>query len=561
MVKKMYKKIITLICSILFISTTAIGTVEKTDEPDYSCQYYPIMHSIEERGVHEKFTDLNENEGINHHFTNILKHRNTPFFIISIIKEYLSKTSINSNIKSMVNAPITPNDPLYEYQWSLENTGQTNGIENIDIDASKAWEITTGNEDITIAIIDSGIDFNHPDLIENIWINIDEVEENGVDDDRNGYIDDVHGYDFTNTDNDHIPFDRNGHGTLLAGRVAPATNNQIVLAGITWNCKIMPLQVIDDTSWVASIDHIIEAIFYAADNKADIICMTFEGTTSNQGFQEAINYATNKGVFICAAAGNSGTQLKRYPAAYDNVTSVAAINQWNERMEYTYQEVDISIASNYGNWVDVAAPGQEIYSTMPTYHVPLNDVYLLDQDYSIATGCCITTPLVAGVAALVLSEDRTLSPSELAFIIRATTEPVDSSYYLGTGCINAYNALIYDNKPETPNGPNSGKVGEEYTYTTIIDYANDEPLYYLWDFGDGIQHDWIGPIASNEPCVQTYVWDKEGTYHIRVKVKDEVGGESQWSNTLQISMPKNNIINSLNKSTEYYSILFKMSKE
>ena len=432
---------------------------------------------------------------------------------------------------------LTPDDPLYKYQWSLENTGQSGGIEDVDIDASEAWEITMGNADITIAIIDSGIDFNHPDLMDNIWINTDEMEGNGLDDDSNGYIDDVNGYDFTNTDNDTIPFDRNGHGTLLAGRVAPVTDNHVGLAGITWNSMIMPLQVLD-TSWKASVKDVIEAIHYAADNNADIICMTFEGTTFDQKLQDAINYATNKGVFICCAAGNSGTSAKRYPAAYENVTSVAAINQFNSRMEYTYEEVGISVASNYGSWVDVAAPGQEIYSTMPTYHVPLNDVYMLDEEYTVATGCCVTAPLVAGVAALLLSKDPTLSPNELTFIIRASTEPVNSSYDLGTGCINAYNALVYNNKPETPNGLSSGNIGEEYTYSTSIQYANNEPLYYLWDFGDGIKNDWIGPIHVNDPCEITYSWDRDGKYTIKVKVKDGFGGESNWSDPLQVCMPR-----------------------
>ena len=431
---------------------------------------------------------------------------------------------------------LTPDDPLYKYQWSLENTGQSGGIEDVDIDASEAWEITTGNADITIAIIDSGIDFNHPDLIDNIWINTDEIKGDGLDDDSNGYIDDVNGYDFTNTDNDNIPYDRNGHGTLLAGRVAPVTNNHIGLAGITWDCRIMPLQVIDDTSWKASVEDVIEAIHYAADNGAKIICMTFEGTYPHPGLQDAINYASNKGVFICSAAGNSGTSAKRYPAAYENVTSVAAINQFNSRMEYTYEEVGISVASNYGSWVDVAAPGQEIYSTMPTYHVPLNDVYMLDEEYTVATGCCVTAPLVAGVAALLLSKDPTLSPNELTFIIRASTEPVNSSYDLGTGCINAYNALVYNNKPETPNGLSSGNIGEEYTYSTSIQYANNEPLYYLWDFGDGIKNDWIGPINSNEPCEISYSWEIKGDYQIKVKARDINGGESEWSDPLPVTM-------------------------
>jgi subtilisin family serine protease len=175
---------------------------------------------------------------------------------------------------------------------------------------------------------------------------------------------------------------------------------------------------------------------------------------------------------------------------------------------------------------------------MPTYHVPLNDAYHLDETYTVATGCCVTSPLVAGIAALLLSINPNLSPNEISFILRASTEPIDSPYYLGTGCVNAYNALVYNNKPERPDGPHRGNISEEHTFSSSIAYVKNESLYYLWDFGDGTQNEWIGPINSNEICENTHKFKDEGEYSIKVKVKDNHGGESEWSDPLTVTMPK-----------------------
>lgn len=493
-------------------------------------------------------------EGTNENL--IIQNSSDNKIMLDVICPVASEHNYEKNDKTV----DAPDDPWYPSQWSLENTGQSGGIVDVDIDAFDAWQICTGSEDVVIAIIDSGIDFNHPDLMQNIWINEDEVAGNDIDDDNNGYVDDVNGYDFTLTDGDSIPFDRNGHGTLLAGRCVPVTNNGEGLAGITWNCKLMPLQVIDDLSWQADMNHIIEAVRYAKENGADIICMTFESSSFNQEFQDAINDAFDEGVFICAAAGNAGVSAKRYPAGYENVVAVGAINQWNDRMEYTYEGSGISIASNFGSWVDIASPGQEIISTMPTYHTPLNEVYDLDENYTVATGCCVTTPLVAGVAALLKSNEPTLSPEEIAFILRASTEPVDSEYYLGTGRLNAFNALTYNNKPTTPNGPSSGKINVEHTYSSSIPYAEGEMLYYCWDFGDGEISDWMGPIESGQQFQAAHTYTTKGDYSVKVRVKDESGAMSDWSDPLPISMPKQRSFENftiLNLLNELFDFVFK----
>lgn len=484
---------------------------------------------------------------------------------ISTMNHYLEDTTdcsddiLSYSYISPHTLPLSiPNDPLFDRQWSLHNTGQKQGMEDIDIDALEAWEIETGGSEVTIAIIDSGIDFGHPDLIGNIWINSNEISDNGIDDDLNGFIDDINGYDFTNTDGDTIPFDRNGHGTLLAGRIAPVSNNNIGISGITWDCKIMPLQVIGDSSWQADIKDIIDALHYAADNGAKIIIMTFEGRQYNQDFQDAINYAYQQGAFICCAAGNEGTSFKRYPGAYENVTTVASLDYNNQRMIYTYEDVGINIASNYGDWVDIAAPGVEIYSTMPTYHVPLNDVYALDETYTIATGCCVTVPLVAGVAALVLSKNPDLTPDELYEVVCGSVDPYDSDKYIGTGRVNAFKSVTAPEKPEKPIGPVSGRTDSYYTFSTKTQDNEGDKVFFMWDWGNGNYSEWLGPYDSGEICETQYKWGQQDEYMVKVRSKDINDGYSPWSDPLSVSLPRGKMVHPL---SYYLSKLFYLFNE
>jgi subtilisin family serine protease len=333
-----------------------------------------------------------------------------------------------------------PNDPDFNKQWYLNNRGQliwyqiflflgkipikwpARGLPDADIDAPEAWEITTGSPDVVIAIFDIGVDYTHPDLAANIWNNADEIPNNGIDDDANGYIDDIRGWDFANNDND--PIDVFGHGTLCAGVVGAVGNNGIGIIGIAWNCKIMPVRVIDDQGWCYS-SVIAEGIRYATDNGANVISMSFNADDSNNTniMLDAVNYAYSKGVFLCAAAGNENTSTGGYPAEYDNVTAVG----------YTNQKDKATSASNYGDWVDIAAPGNLIYTTDT-----LLDAY---DDYLFFGGSSAATPIVAGVAALLLSKDPSLTPDEVKSLLCNNVDPYSGDKYIGTGRVNAYKAL------------------------------------------------------------------------------------------------------------------------
>ncbi|MGW8302199.1 MAG: S8 family serine peptidase, partial [Desulfobacterales bacterium] len=253
----------------------------------------------------------------------------------------------------------TPDDAEFSELWGLNNTGQnvngTTGSNDADIDAPEAWDVTTGSSAAVVAVIDSGVDVNHPDLQSNIWTNAGEIPDNGIDDDGNGYIDDVNGWDFYVNDND--PRDAHGHGTHVAGTIAAVGNNGIGIAGVSWSAKIMPLRFLD--AWGSGTTaNAIAAIEYANNMGADIINNSWGGGPYTQALKDAID--ASDAVIVCAA-GNSGRNndgIAHYPSSYSstNIIAVAASNQDDQ----------LAWFSNHGAVsVDVAAPGTNIYSAAP----------------------------------------------------------------------------------------------------------------------------------------------------------------------------------------------------
>ena len=448
-------------------------------------------------------------------------------------------TSVISSVSG--NKIEYPNDSFFDKQWALNNIGQTGGIENADIDAVEAWDIETGNPEIIIAIIDSGIDLYHPDLVNNIWENSDEIPDNDIDDNNNGYVDDFNGYDFIFEDNDPYPLDHNGHGTVMSGVISAMTNNEIGISGITWNCKIMPVKVVD-ANWTASSNSIFDGIKYAADNGAKIICMAFMMFPSSS-LKEAINYAYEKGILLICAAGNNGNDRKTYPAAYENVMAVAGTDHSDHRMEHYYEFNGVWVNSSYGDWVDIAAPGEDIYTTQPTYYVTSCDTWGAQLNYDVVSGTTLATPVIAGVAALVFSKNPDYYPDKVRAILKANCDPYDSNFDLGCGRVNAYKALMEFNsepeKPDAPDGPSSGKPGEFYDYSAYTIDIDGDQIYYLFSWGDGNDSGWLGPFNSDDICIESHNWFDRGDYEIRVKAKDEFGLESEWSDPLLVNMPKN----------------------
>ena len=259
----------------------------------------------------------------------------------------------------------TPDDTFFTELWGFNNTGQdvngTSGTADADIDAPEAWAIITGSSNVVIAVIDSGIDFNHPDLAPNIWQNPGETPDNTIDDDGNGYDDDVRGWDFVDNHNNPMDLDSDGHGTHVAGTIAAKGNNTAGITGVCWTATIMPLRFLD-ASGSGTVADEVEAIDYAVNNGAKIINASFGDYNYSQTEYDAISRANAAGVLLVAAVGNDGINddiFPNYPSNYDldNIISVAATDQ-NDSLAWF---------SNYGPIsVDVAAPGTDTYSSKPS---------------------------------------------------------------------------------------------------------------------------------------------------------------------------------------------------
>jgi len=380
-----------------------------------------------------------------------------------------------------------PRDPMFSDMWGLNNTGQTGGTEDADIDAPEAWDIQTGNPGIIIAITDTGVDYTHPDLVDNMWVNTAELRGSPqVDDDGNGYVDDIYGYDFAGAvakdpdDDDSDPKDCFFHGTHVAGIIGAAANNNKGVVGVCWKVKIMALKVFADDYHVEPevfVSEAIEAIGYAVDNGAKIINASWGGDFHSQSLYDAIKNAGDAGLLFVAAAGNdygSDNDVNPvYPASFDldNIITVMSTDHDDKRSDF----------SNYGvTSVDIAEPGTDILSTSPTYQTFAMLVFSVSNDYETLSGTSMAAPHVSGACALIWSQYPTLAHKTVKGILLKTVDPVLSSprLCLTGGRLNLYNALTL-----IPSGK-AGKVlnskddpsDPANLYSTIqdaIDDAND----------------------------------------------------------------------------------------
>jgi len=305
-------------------------------------------------------------------------------------------------------------DPSFPSQWALHNTGQNGGTAGADIRATQAWNVTTGSRSVVVGIVDSGIDVSHPDLAANIWTNPGEIPGNGIDDDHNGYVDDVHGWNFV--DNTNLVDDGFGHGTHVAGIVGAVGGNGIGVAGVAWQVSLMPLKF-EDSRGIGSTSSVLAALNYATmmrrDHGIDIVA-TNNSWQSVAGFSQlahdAIQAESDAGIVFVAAAGNNGTDndvTPRYPAGYrlPNVITVAATDGGDQ----------LAGLSNYGaTTVDLGAPGIMIQSTFP------------GATYGMLSGTSMAAPQVTGVVALLAAAKPGITVAEARAAILGSTTPVAS---------------------------------------------------------------------------------------------------------------------------------------
>lgn len=313
----------------------------------------------------------------------------------------------------LATAALIPNDPELAHLYGLTR-----------MSAQSAWDHTTGSSSIVVAIVDTGVNYNHPDLHANIHLNAGEIAGNSIDDDSNGYIDDVIGYDFANVDAD--PHDDHGHGSHCAGIVGARGNNGVGVVGINWQVGILPVKALDSGGSGSNAD-VAAGIEYAVDRGASIVSLSLGSDSPSSAIENAIAYARTHGVLVVAAAGNSWSDIDQnptYPASYpdENLIAVAATNA-NDGLAYFSNFSAVS--------VDVGAPGEDIESTV------------LGSNYDYYSGTSMATPYVAGLAALVKSVAPSVSYTELREVIFASVDqlPALNGKTVTGGRVNANSAV------------------------------------------------------------------------------------------------------------------------
>ncbi len=300
-----------------------------------------------------------------------------------------------------------PNDPRFAEQTNLNQ-----------IKLPPAWDVTTGNSSQIVALIDTGVNPDHEELIYRLWVNADEIPSNGRDDDGNGYVDDYQGYNFMNDTADIV--DQNGHGTGVASVIAANTNNGIGMAGVNWGCQLMVLKALNSAGGGEYHD-VARALRYAADNGAEVINMSFGTYFDSTELKEAVDYAVARGVVIVAAGGNNSQNQLLYPAAYSNVISVGAVDNAGQRASF----------SNYGSNLDVVAPGINV----------LMANYVGTNSYSYGSGTSFAAAHVTGLVSLILARNPALSPTQVENIIKSSVSSYSNTLEYGSGIINAASAL------------------------------------------------------------------------------------------------------------------------
>ena len=365
---------------------------------------------------------------------------------------------------------VLPDDTQLGSLWGLNNTGQSGGVVDADIDAPEAWEVSTGSSSIVVAVIDTGVSYTHPDLNDNMWRNPGETAGNGIDDDGNGFIDDIYGWDFVN--NDANPMDDNKHGTHVAGTIAAEGNNSSGVVGVNWNSSIMALKFLSSGGSGTTANAIL-SLNYATMMRelygvnVRVASNSWGGGAFSQGLFDAISNMNDAGILFVAAAGNSSDNADvspHYPAAYNvpNVISVAATDRYDHLASF----------STYGlNSVDLGAPGVDILSTV------------LNGGYSSLSGTSMATPHVSGVAALAwsIAPNATVSEVKAALLDGVDPIPALAGKTVTGGRLNAAETLsrmgvnVVASTPATNAAVGSPPTTFTLTISTDIDPLTVDP--------------------------------------------------------------------------------------
>ncbi|MBI4713974.1 S8 family serine peptidase [Candidatus Uhrbacteria bacterium] len=384
---------------------------------------------------------------------------------------------------------LTPSDTFFSQQWYLKK-----------MELEKAWNTTTGSTDVVIAVLDTGFDMDHPDLVGNVWVNGDETSGDGIDNDNNGYIDDVNGYDFVENDSNPIPsldapYDSTAvpHGTVIAGILGAIGNNSAGITGINWRVRLMNVRILDNNGVGGSVVA-KEAIRYAVKNGADVINLSFTGFEVDPEFETSIKEAHDAGVVVVAAVGNTkdgGINVDRtsiYPACHgegentDLVIGVAASDENDMKSDF----------SNYGALcTDISAPGEMIFSTI--YQDNAYAEFASGYYENGWAGTSMAVPMVAAAAALLKSEYPTLNPDQIEIILRLSADPVyatgEAQGKVGAGRLNIAKAIA---------------LAPTFTAQAVNAEAAPNSLIKL---------SCVGETTVDDPCRSVYFYASDGKRH------------------------------------------------
>lgn len=385
-----------------------------------------------------------------------------------VAKDFAENPFVEYAEPKFIDKPFdTPNDPQFSQQLHFNTIG-----------APSAWDIVKGETgDVVIAVVDGGVDWRHEDLEANIWTNEDEIPNNGVDDDNNGFVDDIRGWNFAKNSNDPSGRDAQPnleeHGTHVAGIAAAVTNNDIGISGVSWNSKIMPINVAPQNSNNDStLQSTYDGVAYAAENGADIINCSWGNNRHSNVAQEVVNFAYANGALLVCAAGNGRENVDEkphYPSSYNHVLSVGRVDNTDRKAG----------SSNYGTTVDVFAPGSSILSTFP------------DNQYARISGTSMAAPVAGGVAALVKTQHPEFSVDQLRETLRVTAKNIDNlnpsfAGLMGKGRVDALKAVQETDSPAIryvnasyiePSG--EGNIDVEEVIDLVVTFTN-----YLKDASD-----------------------------------------------------------------------------
>lgn len=433
--------------------------------------------------------------------------------------------------------PEVPND-LDSKLWGFNNKGQTGGKAGADGRILDAWKINTGDGSPNgpiIAILDSGADMDHPDLVKNFWVNPGEIPGDGIDNDGNGVIDDVHGYDAG--DNDGSPDDIVGHGTHVAGTIGAVGNNGEGVTGVNQQARLMPIRI--DSRGSITTDGVIRGMMYATKMGADITNNSWGGSRLNKAIEDAFKAAP---ALHIAAAGNNGANTDRtpfYPMAFDmpNMIAVGATDHNDSKASF----------SNYGKTtVDVTAPGKDIYSTKN------------GGGYHLLSGTSMASPFVAGVAGLIKSEYPDASPTEIKdrLIFGSDVIPGLENFSVSNGRVNAAAAL--ENDGVAPGAPNDFGASETTARGALLSWtstgddkwagtssASDVRVSSQPITAENFAQSTVVPTAKpgetgnlEQARFEVQASDQERTFHFALQVVDNVGNRSEIRTT-SVTIPAN----------------------